>query len=189
STRQGQIVVGGATVRITQEGQAAPSCTFDVSPRTVDFDASAGESQVRVTTNGSCAWTATTEAPWLSIDPSRGTGSENVRISAGANTTGAPRTAAVTIAGVVVTVTQEGAAPAEVVVDGRIRDLSGACPVVTFDVRGSTVITSQGTSYQPSPQNCASLADGAQVVVSGIRGADGRIAATRITISGGSPTP
>ena len=107
AARQGEIVVNDQRVQIRQEGTP---CQFAVSPRTLEFGASEATATVSVTTAATCTWTATAAAGWLTVTgASSGTGSGTVTYRAQANSGGA-RSAALTIAGLTVTGTQEAGA-------------------------------------------------------------------------------
>ncbi len=86
-----------------------PACTYAVSTSSQSFGASGGAGSVRVTTQSGCAWSASTGASWISISSgASGTGSGTVRYVVRANS-GPARTAGMTIAGQVFTVTEAGA--------------------------------------------------------------------------------
>ena len=107
NVRTGTLLIAGQTLTVQQ----ATSCTFQLDRTTVSFPTIPGTGVTRpvyVTASGSlCNWTATTSDSWITI-VSGGTyvDSATVRLSATANTTGAPRTGSVLIAGQTVTVTQ-----------------------------------------------------------------------------------
>jgi hypothetical protein len=193
SPREATLSVGGASARVTQEGQPSsqPACSYELSRLSLQFSPSGGTAGVRINTRGSCAWTASTTAAWLSVQPSRGTGDDEIRVEADRNTAATPRTAVVRIAGFDVTVTQEAAPTVtEVVVDGNLHNLRGGCPGVTFDVRNSSFATTGSTQYLPDGQSCSDLENGVDVVVAGTRDErGGPITATRITIVRNGPRP
>lgn len=85
------------------------SCTYSISPASQSFSASGGTGSVAVTTQGSCNWSASTTAAWISIvSGTTGIGSGTVSYSVAANTGTAQRTAAMTIAGRIFTISQAG---------------------------------------------------------------------------------
>lgn len=89
-----------------------PSCTFTVSP--ADILAPAAGARIAVTVTASaptCAWTAGPTPTWLSLDAAAGTGSGTVAVAVGENTSLAARTAVLTLAGLPVSVAQDGAPP------------------------------------------------------------------------------
>lgn len=107
NARTGSLLIAGQTVTVQQ----GTNCVFQLDRTTVSFPTIPGTGVTRpvvVTASGPlCNWTATTPDSWITI-VSGGTyvDSATVRLSAAPNTTGAPRTGTVLIAGVTVTVTQ-----------------------------------------------------------------------------------
>jgi parallel beta-helix repeat protein len=84
--------------------------TFVVDPLTWAVSAGGGTLSVGVNAASPYAsWTATSDAGWLTASPSTGMGSGNVTLTATEQTSTAPRSATVTIAGEAVTVTEVGA--------------------------------------------------------------------------------
>ena len=63
---------------------------------------------------------------------------------------------------------------------GPVASLSGTCPTLAFIVQGTRVTTIAGTTIAHG--NCADLKNGVQVEVTGVRGTDGTLAASRIEI-------
>ena len=87
------------------------SCAITVPQTSINITAAGGSSAIPVTAAGNCAWTVTSSQPWLTTSPSTGaTGPATLTVSAAENT-GSERTAAITIGGVQVTVTQAAAPP------------------------------------------------------------------------------
>jgi hypothetical protein len=87
---------------------AAVTCETTLSPSFTPVPRAGGLIDVGVTTCGS--WIAVTSVPWITIvSGSPGLGNGTVRLSAAANIATSPRTAAVSIAGVQVVVSQAGA--------------------------------------------------------------------------------
>jgi hypothetical protein len=112
ASRTATLTVGGQTHTITQSG-AAPACTFDVTPASRNVTAAGGAFSAHVTAGSGCAWTAVSSAPWLTIamGSAAGSGTADVGYTVAANPDATSRTATVTIAGKVHTVTQDAAAP------------------------------------------------------------------------------
>lgn len=105
SSRSGTISVGGRTSTINQSADIS-SCTYSPGYTTKTMTWCGGERTIQVTTQGDCPWTATSDSSWLTIIlPSR-TGSRALSYTVAANTTGAARTARLTISGTPVTITQ-----------------------------------------------------------------------------------
>lgn len=108
--RSATITVAGIAVSITEAGLTTPpACTYGVTPTSLSFGASGGSSSLNVTTPAGCSWTTTGGSGWVSATGG-GTDSGGVTVTASANT-GSARTASLTVAGQIVTVSQE-AAPA-----------------------------------------------------------------------------
>ncbi|HQR35671.1 MAG TPA: BACON domain-containing carbohydrate-binding protein, partial [Blastocatellia bacterium] len=104
--RSGTMTIGGQTFTVTQD---AASCSYSVTPQTLNVAASAGGNNVTITTTAICAWTATSNAAWMVLNASSGTGSSIVGLTIAANPNVAPRIGTLTVAGQTVTVTQDGA--------------------------------------------------------------------------------
>ena len=91
----------------------APTCTYEISPASLDVAATGGAiSPVAVTAPAGCNWTAAVNnASWITITSgTSGSGNGSVAITIAANT-GAARTGTVTIASRAFTVTQAAPAP------------------------------------------------------------------------------
>ena len=91
----------------------APTCTYEISPASLDVAATGGAiSPVAVTAPAGCNWTAAVNnASWITITSgANGSGNGSVAITIAANT-GAARTGTVTIASRAFTVTQAAPAP------------------------------------------------------------------------------
>jgi hypothetical protein len=114
--RSGTVSVAGQVIGISQDGRSTAGCTFAVTPTTAPIPASGGNVTVAVSvTQGSnCAWTAAPQDSFISISgAASGTGDASIVLVVAPNPTGGNRTGLVTIAGQVVTVTQQAAgAPA-----------------------------------------------------------------------------
>ena len=65
-------------------------------------------------------------------------------------------------------------------IEGAAGGLSGSCPSVSFKVNGYTISTTGSTTFDAP---CASLRNGMQVKVNGIKQADGSVRATRVRAS------
>jgi uncharacterized repeat protein (TIGR02543 family) len=86
-----------------------PTCTYSLSSNSASFGAAAGTGSVTVTAPGGCGWSSSSVPNWITVTAgSTGTGTGTFRYSVAANTTTSSRTAALTIAGNVYTVTQAG---------------------------------------------------------------------------------
>jgi len=114
STRTGTMTIAGINFTVTQNGTSTTNpCNFAVSPTSLAFTNNGGSLPVALTASQStCAWTATSNATWVTVNPSSGTGTPALPLSivAQGNTTGTNLTAALTIAGLTVNVTQSATA-------------------------------------------------------------------------------
>jgi hypothetical protein len=106
AARTGTVMIDGQTFTVTQE--AVPTaCTYTLAPTTQAVPATGGEYTVVVTTELSCSWTAVKSADWLTFkDPFSGTASGAVVYKVTPNVSLQARTATITIAGQVLTITQ-----------------------------------------------------------------------------------
>ena len=105
--RTGSITVAGQRFTINQ---VTSSCSYTVSPTEKYFGSSGGSVNIDVQTTNGCAWNAASDSSWLSLGAGNnsGTGPGLITIWANANQTTTTRIGHVTVAGQVVTVTQEG---------------------------------------------------------------------------------
>jgi hypothetical protein len=102
-----------ATVKIIQ---AAPDCTYSVSPKTIVADFEIGTYNVSVTTSPGCTWGATEALPWARLTPISGQGNGTVSVTLDQNIANngtkpgkAPkRTGTIVVAGQTVTIEQAG---------------------------------------------------------------------------------
>jgi hypothetical protein len=103
SARTGTISIGTQTHTVTQAG----SCSTTIAPSSQSVPAGGGNAtSITVTASAGCSWTATSSQSWLTITSgATGTGSGTVALSVAANG-GPERTATVTIAGQIHTVSQ-----------------------------------------------------------------------------------
>lgn len=86
------------------------TCAYTISPASRSFGAGGGTGQVGVTTANACNWTTSNTSSWVSITAGAGaTGPNTVTYSVAPNTGATSRTAGLTIAGNVFTITQSGA--------------------------------------------------------------------------------
>lgn len=100
--RAATLTIGGQPFAITQD-----ACTYTVPPASLSIGGNAGALNVAVTTIGSCTWTSSTAAPFAAVvSGAAAVGTGTARFSFTANTTGAPRTASITVAGHAFTIAQ-----------------------------------------------------------------------------------
>jgi hypothetical protein len=91
------------------------------------------------------------------------------------------RTGTLSVGGRTLRIEQEGARrerPENVEVEGRVQDLRGSCPSLSFSVRGQTVVTDGDTRFEDG--SCRSMREGRRVQVRGERRGSGPIRARRI---------
>jgi hypothetical protein len=85
--RTGTIVVAGRTLTITQAAPAAPACTYQLTPPSLNVTSDAQDSTVAVTAADGCQWEATSSVPWITIaDPRSGAGNGTFKLTIAANT-------------------------------------------------------------------------------------------------------
>ncbi|MCC7415577.1 MAG: hypothetical protein IT176_00435, partial [Acidobacteria bacterium] len=101
--RGGTLTIAGQPFALSQAGG---TCTYGVSPTAISLDAAGGSADVSVTTLDACGWTAASGPTWMTVDSPSGTSSGPAGFTVATNTTPAPRSGTLTIAGTTVTVTQ-----------------------------------------------------------------------------------
>ena len=85
------------------------SCSFTVSPTSLNFNTMGGSGSVSVTAAGGCNWTAASNVSWVVLtSPAGGSGSGSVTFEVRENLTGGFRAGSITVAGTTVTVNQSG---------------------------------------------------------------------------------
>jgi hypothetical protein len=143
----------------------------------VNAPAEGGSQSVTVTASSStCVWNATSNVSWIALtSASSGSGNADVSFSVAANT-GAAREGTLTIAGQTVTVDQ-AAGPETTTITGKVSNLQGVCPILTFVVGGRTVLTLAATEFS---KDCGGLKNKQEVSVEGSVQIDGTILATRV---------
>lgn len=143
--------------------EPTPVCTFTIAPPSQELPGAGGEASVMVTASAaSCTWTAGTAASWVTVvSGASGTGSGSVTYRVSENPAADPRTATLTVAGLVHTITQQGRAP--VACTYAISPTSAA-----FDSRGGT-----GSFSVTAPAGCAWTAKSSAAFVTITSGASG----------------
>ena len=105
AARTGSITVAGQPITVSQSGR---NCTYSINRPTMNFTSAGGTGSVSVTTLNGCTWTAASNATWIAVSSgATGNGPGSVAFSVNANVGGGARTAAITIAGQILTVTQD----------------------------------------------------------------------------------
>jgi Putative binding domain, N-terminal/Viral BACON domain len=108
SPRTATLTIAGQPFPVIQQ-PAGCSYTIDRNTETLPAGGGAG-TPIALTATPGCTWTATSSAPWITgVSPSSGTGNGTVSFSVAANPTGSPRTGTLTVAGQIITVTQDAA--------------------------------------------------------------------------------
>jgi hypothetical protein len=106
SARSATITIAGRTFTVSQAGV---SCTYSINPTSASYGSSGGSGSVSVTAQSGCAWTASSNAGWITVTSgSSGNGSGTVGYSVSANGSTSARSATITIADQIMTVTQAG---------------------------------------------------------------------------------
>jgi hypothetical protein len=105
AARSTTVTANGQTHTVNQAGAPAP-CTYSIEPSAQAFAAAGGSSMFRLTTQTGCAWTASTASDWISLPNQAGTGTSDIPFTVQANSTGAPRSGSIVVAGQTFSVTQ-----------------------------------------------------------------------------------
>jgi len=111
--RTGTMTIAGRTFSVAQVG----SCNATIGPTSKSFFSGGGTGTVYVRAPAGCNWTASSNSSWVTItSATTGSGDGSITYSVAVNGTGAPRTASLSIAGELFTVTQD-AGPATIFID------------------------------------------------------------------------
>ncbi len=114
---------------------ATPVCTYSLSSTAKNYLSNANDGTIGVTTPANCAWTAAADQAWISVTSgSANTGAGSVSFHLAGNTTGAPRSAVLTVANQSVTVTQSASASPN---STPLRFLALAAPCRVADTRSA----------------------------------------------------
>jgi len=87
-------------------GSTPPPCSYSVTPTSMSFSTTGGSTNVTVTTSSGCSWSSSSSTSWVSA-VGTGTVSGASMVTAQQNT-GSARSSSVTVAGVKVSVSQQG---------------------------------------------------------------------------------
>jgi hypothetical protein len=86
----------------------AQQCTYTLTPTTFAVGSTASLRTLSIITGTQCSWTAVSAASWITVSSgAAGSGIGSVTLAVEQNSTGAPRTGTLTIAGQTVSVSQE----------------------------------------------------------------------------------
>ncbi|HUQ94464.1 MAG TPA: choice-of-anchor C family protein [Bryobacteraceae bacterium] len=94
------------TRTFTLTGQSGGNCAYAINPLNSVWNSGSGTGAITVSTAAGCPWTASSPVTWIVLSPTSGTGPGSVGITVLQNSTGAQRSATVTIAGQPHAVTQ-----------------------------------------------------------------------------------
>jgi hypothetical protein len=139
--RSGSITVGSVAYTVTQGGA---TCNFVLTPSSANISFNGGSGSFNFTSSG-CAWTVSvsSQATWLNVtSPTSGVGDGAVNFTVAPNTSGAARTATVTVGGQNFTVSQ--AAQCSLTLSPASASFAAAGGT------GSITITASGTSCDRS---------------------------------------
>ena len=125
------ISVGGQPVFLTQ---LPSNCSYTVAPLSVTAPAGTSAGTFTVTAQTGCAWTAVSTADWLTVTGTAGgSGNGTISYSVGANGSGQPRNASVSVGSTNFNVFQPGAL-CDVVLSANTATAGAAGDTVRFDV-------------------------------------------------------
>ncbi len=140
-------------------------CAYSISPTTQSFGASGGTASVAVSTQSGCSWSAASGISWITIvSGGSGTGNGTVGYTVSPNSTTSTRTAAVTIAGQILTVNEAAAAGTST---GSFTITASAGQGGSISPSGSITVASGGSrtfTIKPNNQRYAIL----NLVVDGV---------------------
>ena len=106
AARTGTVVVAGRTITITQGAPAAPACSYQLTPPSLNVTSDAQDATVAVTAADGCQWEATSSVPWITVgDPRTGGGNGTLKLTITANT-GDARTGTVLVGSATLAVQQ-----------------------------------------------------------------------------------
>ncbi len=102
--RSGTLTVATRTVTINQDS----GCTYTLGAPSYTSPGTGGPSSVTVSAGAGCTWTAVSQVPWITVTAgAAGTGDGTVQFNVDPNSTGAPRSGTITIAGQTFTVNEQ----------------------------------------------------------------------------------
>jgi uncharacterized protein (TIGR03437 family) len=165
--------VGNNRVRVLSP--TGSSCTYSVSPTTLQAPASGGNLTVGIQTAASCPWAISGLPGWITASAaSSGPGSASVALAVFPNNSGATLSATVLIAGVSVTVTQPALAtaplpPIKSVVNAASYTGGAVSPgeLVTIFGTGIGPATAAFATVDPATGKLATTIGGVQVLFNG----------------------
>jgi uncharacterized protein (TIGR03437 family) len=132
--------------RIRMLTATASSCSYSVSPTTLQAPASGGNWTVGIQTTPSCSWTLAGLPGWIAVSSASGSGSANVTFAISSNISGPPLAATVFVAGVPVAVTLAAAIPPP----PAIKSVVNAASFNSGPVSPGELVTIFGTGMGPT---------------------------------------
>src|SRR5579872_116242 len=100
------------SITVSLVGNGVTACAYSLSAASANPGSTASTGSVNLTAGATCSWAVASNAGWLTSSVSFGTGSSTINYSVAANSSGAPRTAILSIGDQTFTVTQaSGSAP------------------------------------------------------------------------------
>ncbi len=147
-------------VAVTVLAEAAPSCSFDVTPTTATFPAEGGTGSVAVTTDASCVWGAESQAAWVTITSAAVvTGPADATFAVAGFAGDADRVGTIVVAGTEVEITQQ-AVPCVATVP--VAEIS----IAPWPAHIGDVVTFTDTGIGERDSRLWTVDDGASVVAS-----------------------
>ena len=170
ASRTGAITINNQTYAVTQFGIG---CSYIVSPAAANFTSTSATSQFSLETDASCPWTIQNPADWVAGLPASGSGPATLNYSVAANPSSQNRTAALTVAGQGVTITQAGVGiffSSTSVVNGASFASGQIAPGELFTIFGSGLGPAGGAGLQLTPdgQYVTNLLAGTRVLFDGM---------------------
>lgn len=162
--RSTTVLIAGTSVAVEQAAAPSP-CTYAVEPESITVSPAGEIVAISVSAGEGCAWTAATSTPWLTITSGQaGTGDGTVTVVAAANLTSSERNGSVLVAGRTVSFSQDRAELQSF--SGRMKNLSGTCPALSFTVDDRPIRTTSSTVFSPS---CNAFNENDRVAGEGVR--------------------
>jgi len=101
--RSATLTIAGGSFTVSQP---ALSCTFALSPASIQVGSNGSSGSLTMTATAGCGWSATSSASWVVLGGASGTGSGTIAYTVTKNTTGAVREATIAAAGQTSTISQ-----------------------------------------------------------------------------------
>jgi len=140
AARSGTLTIAGNTYTINQAaGSGGGTCSYNLSATSLTVGSAGGAVPLTVTpSTANCAWTATSNVAWITVPSgASGTGNGTVSLNLQANTASTSRTGTLTIAGKLVTITQQAASGCSVTIAPLSRAVSATASTQSLTVTSS----------------------------------------------------